>query len=83
MIARGKYLANHVAVCMDCHSTRKWNKYSGPMDENAQGAGGEIFDQNMGFPGKFISPNITPYALREWTDGEIFRAITSGVNKDG
>lgn len=53
------------------------------MDENAQGAGGEIFDQNMGFPGKFISPNITPYALREWTDGEIFRAITSGVNKDG
>lgn len=68
---------------MDCHSTRRWDLYSGPMDINAQGAGGEIFNQDMGFPDRFFSPNITPYALDSWTDGEIFRAITSGVNKDG
>lgn len=37
----------------------------------------------MGFHGRFISPNITPYALGDWTDGELFRAITSGVNKEG
>jgi hypothetical protein len=24
-IARGKYLANHVTVCVDCHSTRVWS----------------------------------------------------------
>ncbi len=26
LIARGEYLANHVTVCMDCHSTRDWDK---------------------------------------------------------
>ena len=26
-IARGKYLANNVAICMDCHSERDWNIY--------------------------------------------------------
>ncbi len=28
-------------------------------------------------------PNITPFALSEWTDGEIFRAITGGIGRDG
>src|SRR5690606_31776459 len=27
--------------------------------------------------------NITPYNLRNWTDAELFRVITSGENKDG
>ena len=37
----------------------------------------------MGFPGKFYSRNITPFNLKNWTDGEIFRTITTGVNKSG
>jgi hypothetical protein len=37
----------------------------------------------MGLPGRVIAPNITPYALEEWTDGEIYRAITTGVSRDG
>lgn len=37
----------------------------------------------MDFPGKFISDNITPAKLNSWTHGEIFRAITTGVSKDG
>ncbi len=82
-IERGKYLANHVAVCMDCHSTRDWSRYAGPMASGGFGAGGEAFTQEMGFPGKFFAPNITPYALGSWTDGEIFQAITTGVNKNG
>lgn len=82
-IARGAYLAHHVAVCMDCHSTREWNFYSGPMAATNQGGGGESFKKEMGFPGNFYAPNITPYALESWTDGEIFRAITTGVTKDG
>jgi mono/diheme cytochrome c family protein len=82
-IERGKYLANHVTVCMDCHSTRDWNLFTGPMKPENQGAGGERFDQKMGFPGEFYAPNITPAALGKWTDGEIFRAVTAGVNKDG
>jgi len=82
-LERGKYLANHVAVCMDCHSTREWNLYAGPMAKENIGGGGEVFNQDMGFPGTFYAPNITPYAISNWTDGEIFRAITTGVNKKG
>ncbi|MCX6267513.1 MAG: cytochrome C [Bacteroidetes bacterium] len=82
-IERGKYLANHVVVCMDCHSKRDWSKFSGPMVAGTEGQGGEVFDQKMGFPGSFMSPNITPFRLKEWTDAEIYRAITSGVSEDG
>ena len=82
-IERGRYLANHVTVCMDCHSTRDWTRYSGPLNMGVLGAGGEIFDHKFGFPGTFVSKNITPYKLGEWSDGEIYRAITSGVEKNG
>jgi mono/diheme cytochrome c family protein len=82
-IARGKYLAHSVMLCMDCHSKRDWSKFAGPMVDSTLGQGGEVFNQELGFPGKFISSNITPYFLKDWTDGEIFRAITSGVAKDG
>ncbi|MCF2443334.1 c-type cytochrome [Dyadobacter sp. CY345] len=81
-IERGKYLANHVTVCMDCHSTRDWSQYAGPLT-GALGVGGEEFNQKMGFPGRFYAPNITPYTLAGWTDGEIFRAVTTGVSKSG
>lgn len=82
-IERGRYLANHVMVCMDCHSERDWSLFSGPPKPGTHGSGGEVFDQRMGFPGKFVARNITPARLSSWTDGEIFRAITSGVSKDG
>ncbi|CAG5074559.1 Fructose dehydrogenase cytochrome subunit [Dyadobacter sp. CECT 9623] len=81
-IERGKYLANHVSVCMDCHSTRDWNYFAAPLSGNF-GGGGEKFSAEMGFPGNFYARNITPYALANWTDGEIFRAVTTGVSKNG
>src|SRR5688572_18864680 len=59
-IERGKYLANSVTICMDCHSTRDWSRFAGPMLPDSLGGGGEVFDQNMGFPGKFVAANITP-----------------------
>lgn len=82
-LARGEYLANHVCVCMDCHSTRDWNKFSAPLVPGTLGKGGEKFDEALNFPGTFYSRNITPFALKTWSDGEIYRAITSGVSKDG
>jgi len=81
-IERGRYLASSVTVCMDCHSTRDWSKFAAPL-AGGLGGGGEKFDKEMGFPGTLYSPNITPYGLSEWSDGEIFRAITTGVDKDG
>lgn len=82
-IERGRYLANHVMVCIDCHSQRDWSLFSGPPVKGSEGAGGERFGREFGFPGEFYSPNITPYNLKNWTDGEIFRLITTGVTKNG
>ncbi|MEZ4737912.1 MAG: hypothetical protein R2818_00770 [Flavobacteriales bacterium] len=32
-------------------------------------------------PGEFYSKNITPFALANWSDGEVYRAIANGVSK--
>lgn len=82
-IARGEYLANHVTVCMDCHSTRDWSRFTGPIVPGTLGKGGEYFGREMGFPGVFYSKNITPQNMGSWTDGEIYRTITTGVDKNG
>jgi len=79
-IARGKYLANHVSVCIDCHSTRDFNYYAGPIVPGTEGKGGMEFPDAAG---TFYPRNLTPAALGNWTDGEIVRAIVSGVDKDG
>ena len=68
---------------MDCHSTRDWSKFSAPLVAGTLGKGGETFDQKFGFPGSFYSKNITPEGIGHWTDGELLRAIASGVNKNG
>ncbi|MBZ0274021.1 cytochrome C [bacterium] len=83
LIARGQYLANHVMVCLDCHGEREWNYFSGPMKPGTAGRGGEVFNHDMGIPGEIYSKNITPAGIGDWSDGEIARAVTSGVSKDG
>jgi len=82
-IERGRYLANNICVCVDCHSTRDWSKFSGPIKPGTLGMGGETFDQRFGFPGKFYSRNITPEGISRYSDGELFRLITTGVTKEG
>ncbi len=82
-IERGRYLANHVSVCMDCHSTRDFTRFSGPLVEGTLGKGGDRFDQSVGMPGVFYPKNITPEGISRYTDGELFRVITSGVTKEG
>ncbi len=82
-IARGSYLANHVTVCMDCHSTRDWSKFAAPLKEGTLGMGGDRFDQTMGFPGVYFARNITPAGISSYTDGELYRVITTGVDKNG
>lgn len=82
-IERGRYLANSVTICMDCHSKRDWTKFSGPLTPGTLGVGGERFDQTVGFPGVYFSKNITPHGISRYTDGELFRVITTGVTKEG
>lgn len=82
-IKRGEYLANHVAMCIECHSERDFTTFTGPVVPGTEGKGGELFGKDMGFPGDFYAPNITPAGIGNWTDGELFRTITTGVSKDG
>jgi hypothetical protein len=82
-IERGRYLANSYAFCIDCHSDRDLNKFSLPVVPGTEGKGGMDYGEGAGF---VPASNITPdkeTGLGNWTDGEIFRAITSGVDKDG
>ena len=82
-VERGRYLANHVTVCIDCHSSRNWTVFSGPVQPGTEGRGGERFGEEEGFPGIFFAANITPAGIGEWSDGEILRTITSGVTRTG
>ncbi|MBO6536601.1 MAG: c-type cytochrome [Balneolaceae bacterium] len=82
-IERGKYLANYVYLCTDCHSDRNYAQFAHVLDENNLGKGGNLFGLEHGFPGDFYAKNLTPYNLGDWTDGEIYRAITSGVDNEG
>lgn len=80
-LVRGKYLSDHVVGCTACHSKRDWTKFSGPVDPNTLGAGGDEF--SLGPAGVLYAKNITPAAIGSWTDGELLRAVTQGVSKDG
>ena len=82
-IERGRFLANNVMGCLGCHAERDYKKFAGPVIRETMGIGGERWDETKGFPGELYAPNLTPYHLGDWTDGELFRAITSGVNRDG
>jgi hypothetical protein len=75
-------LSNHVSGCVICHFERDMTRYGGPVKEGTHGAGGEFFgDLEQGFA--VYSKNITPAAIGNWTDGELIRAITAGVDADG
>jgi mono/diheme cytochrome c family protein len=82
-VARGAYLANHVMVCTACHAERDWSTFAAPPLPGTAGRGGEVHDQRLGFPGSYVSTNLTPFGLGDWSDGEVLRAVTSGVSKDG
>jgi hypothetical protein len=68
---------------MDCHATRDWSKFSGPPTPGTLGKGGDRFDQTVGLPGVYYAKNITPHGISRYTDGELYRVITTGVNKEG
>ncbi|MBA3827410.1 MAG: cytochrome c [Taibaiella sp.] len=82
-VERGRYLASSVTVCVDCHSTRDWTRFSAPLIPGTLGKGGELFDRSFGFPGSYRSANITPVGISRYTDEELYRVITTGVTKEG
>lgn len=84
LVARGEYIANNVAVCIDCHSKRDTSHFSMPVIPGTEGGGaGFAFTKSEAVPGVVWAPNITPYALKDWTDEEIIKTLTTGINKKG
>ena len=83
-MARGEYLAHHVVGCIDCHSDRDFHYFAGPTVEGTWGRGGFEFNEHFGgVPGKIFAKNITPAGIGDWSDGELIRMITTGMNKKG
>jgi hypothetical protein len=81
-IARGEYLATHVAGCVLCHSPVD-EKQPGDVWDKSKVFAGRVFPASATFPGKLVGPNISPSAVGSWTDGELARAIREGVNREG
>jgi mono/diheme cytochrome c family protein len=85
LLKRGEYLTEHVAICVDCHSPRDVNYFSWPIVKGQKGAGGPFLSQKSGFtfPGESFASNITPANLGSWSDSELYRLLTTGIDKDG
>jgi len=72
-VERGHYLAN--SLCVECHSTTAELPLTGGRD----------FAKEIPIPvGIIVSANLTPAGpLKYWSDGEIFRTLRSGIDRDG
>jgi mono/diheme cytochrome c family protein len=83
-IALGDYLFNHRMACTGCHTPElEPHRFSRVPDKARIGAGRHMGGTADGLPTETYAPNLTPTALGDWTDGEIYRAIVSGVTRKG
>jgi mono/diheme cytochrome c family protein len=82
--ARGKYLAENVCACMECHTPHDWTKPVSPLASGMIGAG-EVLPL-AGLPGRVVAPNLTAdgeTGAGNWTDDQFARAIREGIGHDG
>ncbi|NJN81699.1 MAG: cytochrome c [Caldilineaceae bacterium] len=80
-IARGDYLVN--LSCVGCHGAVDAN--GEPSEAHPLSGGFNISQaEGFGFIGDMIAENLTPGGkLAGYSDGEIFRILRHGVNKEG
>jgi mono/diheme cytochrome c family protein len=74
-VERGRYLVTAIPGCISCHAS---NPTAVPplLDGNQM--------QEIAAFGEFYAPNLTPGGrLKDYTDGELERAIREGVGRDG
>jgi mono/diheme cytochrome c family protein len=75
-LARGRYLADHVAICTDCHTPR--DRFGAP-DTTLYLAGTDV-----GPDGDPV-PNITPdraTGIGKWTEDDVVRLLQTGMKRD-
>ena len=79
LVSRGKYLVEGIGACAACHTPTQ----DGRPVPGMHLAGATRFEQGLGW---IRMANITPdpeTGIGSWTDGEIFRAIREGIDRDG
>jgi mono/diheme cytochrome c family protein len=73
-VARGERLAH---ICIDCHSSTGSLPLDGSKDDF-------LSDPSAPPVGSLWAPNLTPGGpLKDWSDGEVLRAIREGVDNKG
>jgi mono/diheme cytochrome c family protein len=83
--ARGQYIVEHEAACVDCHSPHEWTKHDAPILSGMEGAGQDM-SILKGLPGRVVAPNLTPdfeTGSGGWSDDAMARAIREGIGHDG
>jgi mono/diheme cytochrome c family protein len=91
LVARGFYLVNYVAACVDCHTPRD---EKGALDTTKHLAGSPVPFADVvpddagddGGRGAIYARNITPdmdTGIGKWTDEQIKKAILDGVDDEG
>jgi mono/diheme cytochrome c family protein len=81
---RGKYLAEAVAICFECHSEREYRLPGWPIKRGMKASGRILY--GGGTSHQLVAPNISTdkaTGIGKWTDPEIIRAIRDGVSRDG
>ncbi len=76
-VAYGAYLAGPAGHCIECHSPMG---KTGPDTVNQLGAGGFEFHGPWGVS---VSANITPTGLKDRSDADIIKMVTTGTRPDG
>jgi mono/diheme cytochrome c family protein len=72
-VARGEHLAS--AFCAECHSSN---------GELPLGGGEDVAKKSPVPIGLLVPYNLTPGGpIKDWSDGEIFRALREGVDREG
>jgi mono/diheme cytochrome c family protein len=86
-VARGKYLAEHVAMCQSCHSESNSREPGQPVILGREFAGRDFVEiHDAGFPGRLRAPNLTSdpdTGIARVSDGELLRAMREGIGRDG
>jgi mono/diheme cytochrome c family protein len=81
-LERGRYLAENVMGCIECHTPAK-DDVVPPVRTGPPGSG-RIFLEKGKF--RVVAANITPdpeTGLGKWSDDQIARAVREGIDEDG
>jgi mono/diheme cytochrome c family protein len=81
-LARGKYLAEAVSGCFDCHT--KFDQDSNPPVPLSKPGAGSLFIDDGAL--QVVAPNITPdleTGAGAWSDDTLARAVREGIGHDG